>query len=144
MTGRIHGRQISAALLATARMLMRRGATDARGRSRRDAIGAVAMLNSLSKRGVEVLGLFSSREPIYEELQSSGELAAINRLPHVRFNRLTPFVDSHMLESLALQEDALRQLDEALQRTLAGHGRQQPASAARRLRFQTPAQQRAS
>lgn len=115
ISGQIALGQVLTALRAAPRAALR-------GRLKRSNVpaeGVLAKLSSLSARGVEVLGVFSDREPVYEELQQGGELEAINCLPHIRFETLTPLIDSHMLESLDLQDDALRRLDQALQRTLA-------------------------
>ncbi len=107
--------------------LARSVATAARARLMRDArsehddLGAGELeraFDALQRRGVEVLEVFTFREPLLEELEGDGRLERMMARENVRIERLPGPLASHTFEPLALQRRLHAILDEAMERQL--------------------------
>jgi hypothetical protein len=77
-----------------------------------------AALDSLERAGVELLAVFTAKEPLLEELERDGRLARMTQRPNIRLERIPGPLVSHTLEPLSLQRAVHEALDRALDRQL--------------------------
>jgi hypothetical protein len=75
-------------------------------------------LDRLQASGTELLGIFTDREPVLEELIRTGGLARLRERPNVRIEEIPGPLTSHTLEPSPLQTAVNRLLDDALTRLL--------------------------
>ena len=77
-----------------------------------------AIVERLRRSGKRALFVFAENEPLQDELATSGELAALERMPNVRIEYIR--VRDHTLRPCRIQHDAHELLDRALERELQG------------------------
>jgi hypothetical protein len=76
-------------------------------------------LDRLTAARTELLGVFTAKEPLAEELERNGDLARMRSHPNVLIEQLPGPLTSHTLEPLPLQKAVHQILDQALDRQLA-------------------------
>ncbi len=107
-----------------------RGARGARALS--SSVELENALAELERRDVEVLGVFTFREPLLEELEQDGRLELMMGHRNVRIERLAGPLASHTLEPPTLQRAVHGLLDDAIARQLQGLARSERTLPARR------------
>jgi hypothetical protein len=78
-------------------------------------------LDRLDANDAELLGVFTAKEPIFEELLRKGDLERARSHPNVHMESIPGPLTSHTLEPLELQRAVSRLLDDALTRLLDRH-----------------------
>jgi pimeloyl-ACP methyl ester carboxylesterase len=78
---------------------------------------AVAILDTLREREIEVLLLLSLGEPLFDDFASEGLLKRLEQWPNLQFGRIT--ANEHVFNRLSSQQQVHRFLDDAIWRTLA-------------------------
>ncbi|MHB8491287.1 MAG: alpha/beta hydrolase [Solirubrobacteraceae bacterium] len=131
LEGRVAPRRVAGAIRSATVAVWQRAREDgAQAAAAGDPL--MSLVSRLASEEVELAGIFSAGEPVYEELQANGDLERMNALSHVELKEVEPPIASHTLEPLALQSAVHAELDSALARVLAGR------AAARAGRDQAP------
>jgi dienelactone hydrolase len=94
------------------------GPTRSVARRRAAKLDDHAIVERLRRSGKQTLFVFAENEPLQDELATSGELAALERMPNVTIEYIR--VRDHTLRPCRIQHDAHELLDRALERELQG------------------------